>query len=238
MRGLCLLMLVLVAGCATRKHAEDQPAVTYLGDEGLVYETTRPASPAVQGHVGADLTLVELSESLAKELFGITGPNDIAPRSFRKPMGEIAAVNACYGHGRVLARESVALKPGEESAWQWSVEQAYLKDWKLEGQSISPLFTTVTNGVEAKLTVTPMNGGNSIKLQSISSQVAAPMQDFTTNFGNAGAVKIQIPYLAIVERVGTETLRPGETAMFQLSRAACEDHFRIRLLFVRLIAAE
>jgi hypothetical protein len=45
---------------------------------------------------------------------------------------------------------------------------------------------------------------------------------------------VRVPEVRAVERVGTETLRPGETAMFQLSRASHEDTTRIRLLFVRL----
>jgi hypothetical protein len=238
MRGMCLILLVFVAGCASHRPTEDQPASVYLGSEGLVYETTRPAGPAVDGRVTADLTLVDLDEALARGLLGVASSSDISPQSFREPIGEVAAVNACYGHGRVLARSSIAVKPNEEARWQWSMEHVYLQDWKLDGESKSPLFSTVTDGVDAKLTFMPVNVGDSIKLESVSSQVAWPMQDFTTSVGTGARVKIQIPNLAVVERVGTETLQPGETAMFQLSRAAHEDGARIRLLFVRLVVAE
>ena len=238
MRGMCLLMLLLVAGCATKKHAEDQPATAVWDGEGIVFETTRPENSAVDGAIAADLTLVELDEAVAKDLLGIANPGDISPRSFRQPMGEIAGVNACYGYGRVLARANVALKPNEAATWQWKTEHVYLQDWKLDGQSTSPVFSSVSDGVEAKLTFTPIDIGDSIKLESVSSQVAVPMQDFTTSLRTGTAVKIQMPNVAVVERVGMETLQPDETAMFQLSRAAHHDGARIRLLFVRLVATE
>jgi hypothetical protein len=239
MRGTCLLLLVLLSACAMRsKQAADLPAEVSYGGEGLVYETPRPASASAPGTVRADLTLLELDAALAQELLGIEAATDIAPRSFTKPMGEIAAVNACFGGGRVIVRPSIEVKPNTEASWQWSVEHVYVQDWKLEGDAASPVFGTITEGVELKLTFMPVNIGDSIKLESVSTQIAAPIQTFTTTLGPANSVKIQMPHVLIAERVGTETLRPGETAMFQLSRAGYEDGTRIRLLFVRLVAAE
>jgi hypothetical protein len=236
MRGLILSMLVLVAGCATKKHAEDQPATAYWDGQGIVYETARPAASVVQGNVTAELTLVELDEAVARELLGIAYPADIAPKSFRQPMGEIAAVNACYGYGRLLARPSIELKPDVDTNWQWNLEHVYLHDWKHESKI--PVFEVLNEGVDATLKLTPSGSGDSISLKSVSAQLALPIQEFTNGTEVANTVTIQLPDMKVVERVGTETLNPGETAMFQLGRAPFEDRYRIRLLFVRLVAAE
>ncbi|MCA8919073.1 MAG: hypothetical protein KDB32_08335 [Planctomycetes bacterium] len=232
MRGLCVIVLALLAGCAatdTRENGDEQPAL-WKG-EGLVYETTR-GSPLIPepGTYAADLTLVELDADVAAELLGIEEATDIAPRSFRNAMGEIAAVNACYGHGRLITRPNVTLKPGEATSWKWSVTHEYLQDW--DGDMSTPIFGALEEGVSAQITVQVVDEAFAIKLETTSSQLASPMADFTA--GNTGqAVKIQIPELSVIQRVATETVRVGETAMFQLSRAGS----RVRLLFVRLNVA-
>jgi hypothetical protein len=235
MRGVCLIGLVLLAGCASSRTAEqDQPAQVSWDGEGLVYATARPEPVEVENVRRADLTLVELDAAFAEKLLGIEGPSDIAPRSFHEPMGEIAAVNACYGHGRLLARPTIDLQD-EPAPWRWAVEHIYLQDWMQAGEGFSPVFATLLSGVDGTISVSDSKGLVNVVVDLTSSHLAEPIQRFTTGLDEHTTVSIQIPLVNQVHRVGTETVNPGETVMFQLSRAPHEDGSRIRLLFVRLI---
>jgi hypothetical protein len=218
---------LLACACATQRPEPATPPI-WTG-EGIEYELTRPEPSA---GLTADLTLVELDEACAKTLLGIEDATDIAPRSFKQPMGEIAAVNALEGHGELLDRPSLELIVGEVS-YVFSREHLYLREWSGETRNSSPLFETVGEGVACTLKVVEVAGGRSITLESVSAQMNWPMVVFIETPPLQGH-PVRVPEVRAVERVGTETLRPGETAMFQLSRASHEDTTRIRLLFVRL----
>ncbi|MCZ7605994.1 MAG: hypothetical protein M5U25_07910 [Planctomycetota bacterium] len=222
-----ILLLALLAGCATQRPEPATPPI-WTG-EGIEYELTRQEPAAV---LTADLTLVELDEACAKSLLGIEDHTDIAPRSFKQPMGEIAAVNAMEGHGELLARPSLALAGGDVS-YEFSREHLYLREWSGDTRNSSPLFETITEGVVCTLKVAEVNGGRNVTLESVSAQMNRPITRFIETPPIQGH-PVNVPEISAAERVATETLRPGETAMFQLSRASYEDTTRIRLLFVRL----
>ncbi|MCA8937234.1 MAG: hypothetical protein KDB68_13630 [Planctomycetes bacterium] len=234
MRGLCVIVLALLAGCAaTGKGAKPEAeTVGIWKGKGLEYETTR-GSPLIPepGSYAADLTLVELDADVAAELLGIEEATDIAPRSFRNAMGEIAAVNALDGHGELLDRPSVELVGGEVS-YVFSREHLYLQEWSGETRNSSPLFETVGEGVVCRLRVSEVDGGRCITLESVSSQMSWPIEEFIETPPLQGHA-VRVPEVRATERVGTETVRVGETAMFQLGRAGS----RLRLLFVRLNVA-
>lgn len=229
MRGVCCIVaLAFLAGCGSVPIGEGE-AITYSGD-GLEYSVVRPNAERPNG-LSADLTLVDLDAELADELLYIDGPTDIAPRSFRNAMGEIAAVNASYGHGKLLSRTTIPVSAAQTLQWEWSVEYPYLQDWA----GFSPVFGTVADGVTCEFEVNAVSKGYSLMSRSISSQLAFPIADFTTTLELSTPLKIQIPELSVIERVGTENVALGETAMFQLSRATHGDGERIRLMFVRLV---
>lgn len=222
-----ILLLALLAGCATQRLEPEAPPI-WTG-EGVEYELTRPEPSA---GLTADLTLVELDEACARTLLGIEDATDIAPRSFKQPMGEIAAVNAFEGHGELLDRPCLELAGGEVS-YEFSREHLYLREWSGETRNSSPLFETVTEGVVCTLKVAEVAGGRNVTLESVSAQMNRPVVMFIETPPLQGH-PVRVPEVSAAERVGTETLRPGETAMFQLSRASNYDSTRIRLLFVRL----
>jgi hypothetical protein len=236
MRGMCLIVLVLAAGCATSQQGEDT-AELYWDGAGLEYDVTRPPAP-LQGSVQADVTLLEMDVPAADKLFGMGGSDDISPKSFREPMGEIAAVNACYGHGRVIGRTTVWITLGGEVRLEYIWDNIYLRDWEGRPEAPTPLFDVYSEGVEGKLKLFEVKGGVNIVVDAVSSHGGWPILDIETSTGVANRVKIQLPELSITQRVGTETVALNETAMFQLSRARYGEGNRIRLLFVRLRGAE
>jgi len=232
---LLIIVAALLAGCAARNtHIDDLEVQPLYDGEGLRYEVTRPGD-APHGAITVDLTLVELDLSLAETLLGIGEPSDIAPRSYRKAVGEIAAVHACNGHGRLLTRPTLSVKEGEETPYQFLREFVYLSRWEASDGGKSPLFDTCIEGVDGKLVLRKVEGGMAIQLDSASAHMAWPLVEFKTNPGPPDPVTIA--ELVYAQRVATETVGPGETAMFQLSRAPFGDGTRIRLLFVRLRGA-
>lgn len=239
MRGLCILLLAVTAGCATtntQPSGNDQPRV--WDGEGLDYATTRPAPDKLQaGAVVVDLTLVDLDEDVAAELLGTEQESDIAPRVFKSAMGEIAAVNACYGFGRLLSRPSVVVKPGEDIPFEWTRTFVYLMDWRVGNETISPLFSNLEEGVVGKLHVEARNGAWSVSSELTTGVVLRPFKLFQTALADGAPVAIEAPELAVMTRVAVETIRPGETAMFQLGRVSDDEGGRVRLLFVRIDAA-
>lgn len=235
MRLIWIAWLALLAGCATTQGSAETVKLRYSGD-GLDYSVARPIDYRPDGTT-ADLTLVELDAAFAEDLLYIDGHTDIAPRAFRNAMGEIAAVNATYGHGALLARATIRLNDKGPTQWEWGVEQPYLQDWSGK-ENFTPTFNSIWNGVECELGIEQTKGGLTCVAKTTSSQLALPVAEFTTCTATGTEVKIQIPELSVVERVATEFLQPGETAMFQLSRAPYEDGERIRLLFVRVVTLD
>ncbi|MCB9893805.1 MAG: hypothetical protein H6839_05130 [Planctomycetes bacterium] len=241
----CTAVVLLSVGCAATQGtaASAEPDGTLdegypLWDgQGMVCKITRPdrLEPGPDLGLVVDLTLLEIDAVAAKELLGIEGPTDIAPRRFSAPMGEIAGVNCAYGHGRVVDRPSMRLKDGVETLYEWQQRSLYLQDWELEeGGRASPVFGELTEGVNGKfLGKLAGDGGMQIQADFSSAQLVRPMKHFSTKLQAGKEVRIQIPELAVVHRVATETIQPGETAMFQLSRVENDDGSLLRLLFVR-----
>ncbi|MCA8915922.1 MAG: hypothetical protein KDB90_10965 [Planctomycetes bacterium] len=246
---LCLIMLLAFAGCATTgntaatggEDARLDDGYPLWDGNGLKYVTTRPSNfkPGAGAGEVADITLLDLDSDTAEQLMGILGPTDIAPRSFSSAMGEIAAVNASWGHGTLLDRPRVDVEFGSETPYVWKRELIYLQDWHASRDGdLSPLFDELTEGVDGKLTFSKAGDGVSIKADFASSQVVQPVADVAVELVPGKGVKIQVPELVVVQRVATETILPGETAVFQLSRSAHDDGTRIRLLFVRLRSSD
>lgn len=229
--------LALLAGCASTSVPEaeaDQTASASWDGRGLDYATTRPAVlVAPPGSVVADLTLVDLDAAVAEKLLGIEGANDIDSRSYREAMGEIAATAACVGNGELLDRPGIAARIGEAERYEFKRETPYLKDWEIASESASPTFGTCTDSAVCNLKVSDADGAYNVQVDSLSSQLAQPIGTFTTS-GAGPPLTIQTPTTSVMRRLAVETIRPGETAMFQLGRGPHGDGTRIRLLFVRI----
>ena len=237
MRFAWIAGLTLLAGCASTQ-GDDSTKLRYSGD-GLDYSVARPIDDRPDGAT-ADLTLVELDAEFAEELLFIDGPADIAPRAFTTAMGEIAAVNAAYGHGVLLTRTTIRLNNDGTTAWEWGVEYTYLQDWVTE-KAHTPLFDTIWSGVRCELGVNAVDDRTTeIVAKTTSSQLLEPVPDFRTRLGKESSeeIQIQLPSLSVMERTATETVSSGGTAMFQLSRKRYDSGERVRLLFVCLVPAD
>lgn len=226
----CLAML---AGCASTPNGpEPARPIVWKGD-GLDYSIARPAPDArlPDGVLRADLTLVDLDAEVAEELLGIEGPDDIEARSFKLAMGEIAAVNACAGHGELLDRGSKELKVGKATPYELKRVLWYLRDWRQGQETLSPEFAECRHGVETHITI--RDPAHAIQVDSRCMMLAQPVRTFTAS-SPGQPTAVQTPDVSTMQRVAAETIKPGETAMFQLGRGAYKGKPRIRLLFVRI----
>ncbi|MBK8205474.1 MAG: hypothetical protein IPK87_01650 [Planctomycetes bacterium] len=238
MRGLCVIVLGVLGACASTppmpEVEAEKPANVVWDGRGLDYATTRPALLiAPPGSVIADLTLVDLDAAVAEKLLGIESATDIDSRSYREAMGEIAATTACVGNGELLDRPGIAARIGEAELYEFKRETPYLKDWELASKTASPKFGICIDGAVCKLKVSDADGAFNVQVDSVSSQLAQPIGTFTTS-GAGPSLTIQTPTTSVMRRLAVETIRPGETAMFQLGRGAHSGGTRIRLLFVRI----
>lgn len=225
--------LAMLAGCASTPN-EPEPArpIVWKG-EGLDYSIARPGGDLrlPDGVLRADLTLVDLDAEVAEGLLGIEGPDDIEARSLKQHMGEIAAVNACAGHGELLVRGTMELKVGETTPYEFKRVLPYLRDWRQGQESASPEFAECIHGVEARITV--RDPGHAIQVDSRCMMLAQPVRTFTAS-SPGQPTAVQTPEVSTMQRVAAETIKPGETAMFQLGRGSHQGKPRIRLLFVRI----
>ena len=237
MRGVCFaVLLCCLIGCAAVPESERQHEEMRYAGEGLDYGVSRPLDERPDG-MNLDLTLLDLDAEVAEGMLYIEGHTDISPRAFNNAMGEVAAVNAAYGHGDLLARETIAIEPNKTVRWQWGVDVPYLQDWDGEADW-SPVFGSLKNGVSCEFEVQSMKGAHSVIARTAASHLAQPIDSLTTSLGEGLRVQVQLPELSMMERAATESVNPGETAMFQLSRANHHGRERIRLLFVRVVTLD
>lgn len=235
-----ILMLCLLAGCAASPEAAKwESAPDWLFDaDAVTYE--RPANASLQakdGWVVADLTLVDLDAGAAKRLLGIEEPRDIAPRAVSKPAGEIAMLLAeRHDAGEVIARKSMLLEMGESTPIELLRDSVYLSDVDVASTSSERLTWILSNqvvGTSGEMKVAhALNGHMSIQTDLHSTQLG--LQTFHTSMGPGRPVDIDVPQPAHVHRVAVESVLPGQTAVFQLSRIDIKDQSRILLLLVRI----
>jgi hypothetical protein len=231
-----MILVVLLAGCGVSREsrlAQAEERVAKSADLAPVTET----GGLEPGTLAIDYVLIDLDADAAQRLLGIDSPSDISPRTFKQPMGELIAFEVFEGEiGRVLDAGRWPAR-GDDPVQISSVRRvAYLGDWHSEGArgGNTPVLDAVDEGISGELQATEVGTGYSLNLETDSAQLLEPMARFTTSLGLGNLVFIHIPELMKVHRVAAETVQPGETAMFQLSRAGNRESARVRLLFVRV----
>jgi hypothetical protein len=219
---------LLLAGCAASPEHEAYPEALFSG--ALDFERALPVQAASAGWVNADVTLVDLDEKAARQLLGIEEANDIAPRAFAKPVAEQAAAIALwYGAGEVHSHQAMSLQLGNSAPLELKRELVSVTSRESGGHALQ----SRTVGIWGDVRISAASlGGWTIQADLHSVQPGGG-QTFTTSFGK-DVVKVPIAEVVQVHRVAVETVGPGETAVFQLSRAMHGDTARIRLLFVRI----
>ncbi|MCA8911153.1 MAG: hypothetical protein KDB82_05590 [Planctomycetes bacterium] len=243
MRGLCIALCALLAGCAAQQpkpDADDGPAISANRFDQLDYATLRgddvadPAPDSPNPTLRLDLTLLEVDRALALEVLGLPDTHKFDPVSSREPVGEILAVRLLEeDRGEILSRPSYWL--GNEPI-QLNLQRSryYLRDWELEGDTATPVIDKWREGVIGSVTVAQAGDSYSVSVETTSAQSVHPMPIFYAGTGPGSTVKIQIPELVSVKRVAVESIRRGETAAYFLSQAAYDETTRVRMLFVRL----
>jgi hypothetical protein len=179
------------------------------------------------------LTIVDLDRDVAAELCGIR-ENDISPNSTVKPIALIASL-AAQRSGAGAVRFSLvtdAPLPGTIPV-SWADAEPYV-NWRPNEQK-TDWVDHVAETVVANLKVLAVENAVSMTIESDSVQLTRPFFEFLAGTGPTSTHSIAIPEVTAVQRVGAETIRGGETAVFQLGEA---DHYgrpRIRLLFVSIL---
>jgi hypothetical protein len=242
-----MILVVLLAGCGVSREsrlAQAEERVAKSADLAPVTET----GGLETGTLAIDYVLIDLDADAAQRLLGIDSPSDISPRTFKQPMGELIAVEVFEGEiGRVLDAGRWSAPPDQRVDINVVRRIPYLRDYRCRGAGTKsdpyhgdgvPVLDALDVGVTGALRAAKADVRYSLNLETDSAQLLEPMPRFTTSLGLGNLVFIHIPELIKVHRVAAETVQPGETAMFQLSRAGNRESARVRLLFVRVATPE
>jgi len=209
----------------------------YQGELDYALARPRDSDALRNASLLADCTVIDLDDAQAETLLQRTGLSDIQPRVYRDAVGEWwAALALAEGKGEVIGRFTLAPVVGKATEFSTLCEHHYLQDWQAGQQGATPLVRSLNHGVQGRLTVNRQTDGTfNLQVETTSDQLAWPVQKLLSGHGITVHL-VAAPEVARQQRLAAQAVKPGETAVFQLGRAAWHEGFRTRLLCVRLEA--
>ncbi|MBZ0134967.1 MAG: hypothetical protein K8I27_01180 [Planctomycetes bacterium] len=236
MRGLCVVVLAVLTGCAASQpdtvYEYEYAVSDYAGLRGDAV-----AEPQAGARLRLDMTLLDVEEELAMEVLDYPADHGIVPVARTHAVGELLALRAlAEKRGEVLRRPS-AWVGGESLEIEFRRQQFFIGQTGVSGDRLVPCFIdSWQEGVRATVRVdATADGWHGLTVESHSEHCIRPLIEFSAAHKVIPHTRTLTPEIVAADRVAVETIRPGHSACFFLSRAGYEEGHRVRLLIVHLV---